>query len=75
MLALEVNQLKKTYKNGVVALKGIDLQVEEGDFFAELDKAIRTSYPKPKMLVLNFPSNPTGDCVELDFFEKVVVSF
>lgn len=36
MLALEVNQLKKTYKNGVVALKGIDLQVEEGDFFALL---------------------------------------
>ena len=45
---------------------------EEGDVFAELEKAIRTSYPKPKMLVLNFPSNPTGDCVELDFFEKVV---
>jgi ABC-2 type transport system ATP-binding protein len=36
MLALEVNQLKKTYKNGVVALKGVDLQVEEGDFFALL---------------------------------------
>ncbi len=36
MLALEVNHLKKTYKNGVVALKGIDLQVTEGDFFALL---------------------------------------
>jgi alanine-synthesizing transaminase len=45
---------------------------QEGDFFEELDKAIRTAYPRPKMLVLNFPSNPTGDCVELDFFEKVV---
>ena len=57
-------------------ISGADLRhvpmTEEGDFFAELDKAIRTSYPKPKMLVLNFPSNPTGDCVELDFFEKVV---
>lgn len=36
MLALEVNHLKKTYKNGVIALKGIDLQVAEGDFFALL---------------------------------------
>lgn len=43
-----------------------------GDFFAELEKAIRDSWPKPKMLVLNFPGNPTTDCVELDFFEKVV---
>ncbi|MCA1778540.1 MAG: ABC transporter ATP-binding protein [Xanthomonadaceae bacterium] len=36
MHALEVRNLKKTYKNGVVALKGIDLTVEEGDFFALL---------------------------------------
>ena len=36
MHALEVNKLKKTYKNGVVALKGIDLTVEQGDFFALL---------------------------------------
>jgi len=42
------------------------------DFFAELDKAIKDSWPKPKMLVLNFPGNPTTQCVELDFFEKVV---
>ncbi len=42
------------------------------DFFDELEKAIKDSYPKPKMLVLNFPGNPTTQCVELDFFEKVV---
>ena len=42
------------------------------DFFEELEKAIRDSYPKPKMLILNFPSNPTAQCVELSFFEKVV---
>lgn len=36
MYALEVNNLKKTYGNGVEALKGISLQVEEGDFFALL---------------------------------------
>lgn len=42
------------------------------DFFAELEKAIKGSWPKPKMLVLNFPGNPTTQCVELDFFERVV---
>jgi len=42
------------------------------DFFEELVKAIKNSWPKPKMLVLNFPGNPTAQCVELDFFEKVV---
>lgn len=36
MYALEVNELRKTYKNGVEALKGISLEVEEGDFFALL---------------------------------------
>jgi alanine-synthesizing transaminase len=44
----------------------------EVDFFAELAKAITDSWPKPKMLVLNFPGNPTAHCVELDFFERVV---
>jgi alanine-synthesizing transaminase len=44
----------------------------EEDFFGELVKTIETSWPRPKMLVLNFPANPTAMCVELDFFEKVV---
>ena len=42
------------------------------DFFAALEKAIRETWPRPKMLVLSFPANPTTQCVELDFFEKVV---
>ena len=42
------------------------------DFFAELEKAIKDSWPRPKMLTLNFPGNPTTQCVELDFYEKVV---
>src|ERR1700758_3194136 len=36
MKALSLHGLTKTYKNGVKALKGIDLEVEEGDFFALL---------------------------------------
>lgn len=46
--------------------------VPDADFFVELEKAIRNSWPVPKMLVLNFPSNPTTQCVDLDFFVKVV---
>lgn len=45
---------------------------DDVDFFEELDKAIKLSWPKPKMLILNFPGNPTGQCVELSFFERVI---
>jgi alanine-synthesizing transaminase len=42
------------------------------DFFAELEQTIKLSVPKPKMLIVNFPANPTAQCVELAFFEKLV---
>ncbi len=41
-------------------------------FLAELEAIIPLIYPKPKMLILNFPANPTTQCVELPFFERVV---
>jgi alanine-synthesizing transaminase len=43
-----------------------------GDFLAELERAIRETDPKPKMMILGFPSNPTAICVDLPFFERVV---
>lgn len=42
------------------------------DFFAELEKSITDTWPRPKMLVLNFPANPTAQCVDLEFFERVI---
>ncbi len=42
------------------------------DFFGELERAIRESFPKPRMMVLGFPSNPTAQCVDLDFFRRVI---
>ncbi len=42
------------------------------DFFVELERAIRESIPKPRMMILGFPSNPTAQCVDLSFFERVV---
>jgi alanine-synthesizing transaminase len=44
----------------------------ETDFFSELETAILNTWPKPKVLVLNFPANPTAHCVDLAFFERVV---
>jgi alanine-synthesizing transaminase len=49
------------------------VRMEPGiDFFEELQRAIRESIPKPKMMILGFPSNPTAQCVDLPFFERVV---
>jgi alanine-synthesizing transaminase len=42
------------------------------DFFEEIDRAVRESIPKPKMMILGFPSNPTAQCVDLAFFQRVV---
>jgi alanine-synthesizing transaminase len=42
------------------------------DFIEEAERAIRELFPKPKMMIIGFPSNPTAKCVDLDFFEKVV---
>jgi len=44
----------------------------EHDFFDSLENAIKESWPRPKMLVLNYPGNPTTECVDLAFFERVV---
>ena len=42
------------------------------DFFEALQQSIRDTYPKPKMLIVNFPSNPTTQCVDLAFFERLI---
>lgn len=41
------------------------------DFFEEIEKAYKSSWPRPKMLIINFPHNPTTECVDIDFFAKV----
>ena len=42
------------------------------NFFNQLEEAIANTFPKPRMLVLNFPSNPTTECVDIGFFEQIV---
>jgi alanine-synthesizing transaminase len=59
-----------------VVLAGADVRhvrmTPEVDFFEELERAIKETWPAPKMLILNFPGNPTSQCVDLAFFEKAV---
>ncbi len=38
---------------------------EDTDFFSELEKAIKSALLKPKLIILNFPANPTTQCVEI----------
>ncbi len=42
------------------------------DFFKNMEDAFKSTWPRPKFLIINFPHNPTTECVELDFFQKVV---
>lgn len=44
----------------------------ENDFLDRLEKQLQTMHPKPTLLILNFPNNPTTQCVDLAFFERVV---
>ncbi len=52
-------------------VRGIPLSPEE-DFFENLITATKQTWPRPKMLIICFPHNPTTEVVDLSFFEKVV---
>jgi alanine-synthesizing transaminase len=47
-------------------------QDHAGDFFANLETAWEVGWPKPRVLVISFPHNPTGSCVDVDFMQRVV---
>ena len=51
-----------------IALDGTD----EASLLAKLEYELPRMNPRPKLLILNFPSNPTAQCVELSFFTRVV---
>jgi alanine-synthesizing transaminase len=51
-----------------VALEGTD----EASLLAKLEYDLPRMNPRPKLLILNFPANPTTQCVELSFFERVI---
>ena len=44
----------------------------DSDFFEDMTAAYKQTWPRPKMLILNFPHNPTTRVVDLGFFKQVV---
>ncbi len=42
------------------------------DFFENLITATRQTWPKPKVLIISYPHNPTTEVVNIEFFEKIV---
>lgn len=59
-----------------VIIAGGDLRTvpltPDSDFIANLETAIRRTWPKPKLLLLSFPANPTTQVVDRGFFERVI---
>ncbi|MED5579732.1 MAG: aminotransferase class I/II-fold pyridoxal phosphate-dependent enzyme [Nitrospinota bacterium] len=51
----------------------VQVPLSQGDdFFSNMKDVINPLWPRPKILLLSFPHNPTTVCVDLDFFEKVI---
>jgi alanine-synthesizing transaminase len=50
----------------------IKVENDDDEFFRSLDEAINNSWPIPKMIIANFPSNPTTKCVDLNFLKELV---
>ncbi len=44
---------------------------EKDELIASIEKSIREVWPKPKVLILSFPNNPTTEVVDIEFFEKI----
>ncbi|WP_147821332.1 aminotransferase class I/II-fold pyridoxal phosphate-dependent enzyme [Salidesulfovibrio onnuriiensis] len=42
------------------------------DFFEDMTVAVRHTWPKPKLLIINYPHNPTTECVDVNFFQRIV---
>ena len=53
-------------------VRSVPLVDDEDEFLARIESAVKSLWPRPKMLVLNYPNNPTTKVVNLSFFEKVV---
>lgn len=52
-------------------LRSIPMESSEG-FLSHLEEAVKQTWPKPKLLIISFPHNPTTEVVELEFFERIV---
>lgn len=53
-------------------VNSVPLTHDTEDFFADLTEAYERTWPRPRVILVSFPHNPTGHCVDLDFFERLV---
>ncbi len=53
-------------------VRSISLTAGEGDFMDRVERAMKTIWPKPKVMIISFPHNPTTEVVDLGFFRRVV---
>lgn len=53
-------------------VNSVPLTHDTEDFFADLTRAYESTWPRPRVILVSFPHNPTGHCVDLDFFERLV---
>jgi alanine-synthesizing transaminase len=53
-------------------VRSISLTSGEGDFLDRIQRAMKTLWPRPKMMILSFPHNPTTEVVDLAFFKRLV---
>ncbi|MFQ5559088.1 MAG: aminotransferase class I/II-fold pyridoxal phosphate-dependent enzyme [Nitrospinota bacterium] len=62
-----------TYSFIIAGAHVVTVPLTKGDdFFESLLRTFKRLMPKPKVIVINFPHNPTTACVDIDFFTKVV---
>jgi alanine-synthesizing transaminase len=53
-------------------VRSISLTSGDGDFMDRAQRAMKTLWPKPKVMIISFPHNPTTEVVDLPFFKRVV---
>ncbi len=53
-------------------IQNVSLSNNEEDLIESIEKTIKEVWPKPKVLLISFPNNPTTQVVDLNFFEKIV---
>jgi len=53
-------------------VRSIPMDEDEDEFLDRIERAVKSHWPRPKLLILNYPNNPTTRVVDLSFFEKVV---
>jgi alanine-synthesizing transaminase len=74
-LVISPNPCYPIHQYGVLMAEGHNYMLpvdNPNEFLNQLEDAYRTIVPKPRMVLVSFPHNPTGACVDLDFFRHLI---